>query len=418
MLSAGVAAVVALVAAPSASALEGIQGRHAIFYPSLELVYQHDDNYYLSPTNEVSADTFIAHANFALEVPGSRQYLRLQYSPQYRNVDVNQGSDPDIDDTSHFFDLQARLKGSSIFSVDIDDSFTLGALEVHDLDDNREFNKAAAETFWSNTLDLGFNWEGSRQGATIGIGRKDSQFDNVDRAPTWFELNEMRLRGEYFYKFTPLTQFKVGMAYRDSSQDFTASYQAVTGVPTLDSSRSEMYFGFDGELGRTTTGRAHMGFVSLDYDGTVGSRDNGDWDGIVLGADVTKSFSRWSKLIFGADRDVNQSAFATSALELNTYYVSNRAAVTFSQQPQGGRVGWSIKGGFQRNTYDTPTDADGTGTALEREDDIAHVRAEVGYHPLEHLSFRLNYRYEERDSNFRSFDYVDNLWIFQVQFGF
>ena len=42
MLSAGVAAVVALVAAPSASALEGIQGRHAIFYPSLELVYQHD----------------------------------------------------------------------------------------------------------------------------------------------------------------------------------------------------------------------------------------------------------------------------------------------------------------------------------------------------------------------------------------
>ena len=91
MLSAGAAVVLSLVASPSARALEGIQGRHAIFYPSLELVYQHDDNYFLTPDNETSADTFIAHAHFAVEVPGSRQYLRVEYEPQYRNVDVNDG---------------------------------------------------------------------------------------------------------------------------------------------------------------------------------------------------------------------------------------------------------------------------------------------------------------------------------------
>ena len=419
ILAAGAAAVLAVVATPPASALEGIQGRHAIFYPSLELVYQHDDNYYLTPDNEVSADTFIAHAHFALEVPGSRQYLRLEYSPQYRNVDVNRGNDPDIDDDSHFFDLQARLKGSSIFSVNIDDSFALGALETHEIDENRaELVKGASETFWSNKLNIAFNWEGSRQGATVTLGRHDSQFDDVDKAPLWFELDETRFGGEYFYKFTPLTKFKVGFGYRDSSQDFTTAYQTVTNVPNLDSTRTDIYFGFEGELGRTTTGNAHLGFVSLDYDGTPGNNPNADWDGVVLGADVTKSFSRWSKLIFGAQREVNHSAFATSALELNTYYVSNRATVRFSQQPQGNRLGWAVAGGFQRNTYDTPADADGTGTAMEREDDVTHIRAEVGYHPLEHLSFRLNYRYEERDSNFASLDYTDNLWILQVQFGF
>lgn len=418
MLSAGVAAVVALVAAPSASALEGIQGRHAIFYPSLELVYQHDDNYYLSPDNEVSADTFIAHANFAVEIPGSRQYLRLQYSPQYRNVDVNQGSDPDIDDMSHFFDVQANLKGSSIFSVDITDEFQLGALETFAIDDNRgEAIKGASETFWANKLNLGFNWEGSRQGATVSLGRNDTQFDNPDQAPVWFELDELRLGGEYFYKFTPLTQFNVGIAYRDSTQDYTQAYTDTTGIVTLDSNRTDIYFGFDGELGRTTTGRAYLGFASLDYDGSIGNTPNHDWDGVVLGADVTKSFSRYSKLIFGADRDVNQSSFATSGSQVNTYYVSNRAAVTFSQQPQGGRVGWSLKGAFQRNTYDTPT-LNGDGVTQEREDDVTYLRAEVGYHPLEHLSFRLNYRYEERDSNDRDYDYKDNLWIMQVQFGF
>ena len=66
-----------------------------------------------------------------------------------------------------------------------DDSFTLGALEVYEVDDNREFNKGAAERFWSNKLNLGFNWEGSRQGATIGLGRNDSQFDNTANAPVW-----------------------------------------------------------------------------------------------------------------------------------------------------------------------------------------------------------------------------------------
>jgi hypothetical protein len=417
MLSAGAAAALALVASPSARALEGIQGRHAIFYPSLELVYQHDDNYFLTPDNETSADTFIAHAHFALEVPGSRQFLRLEYAPQYRNVSVNNGPNPDLDDVQHFWNLQARLKGSSIFSVDIDHDFTLGQLEVYELDDNREFNKGAGEPFWANHVDVGFNWEGSRQGATVGLTRNDSQFDDLDEAPTWFELNEMRYRGEYYYKFTPLTDFRVGIAHRDSGQDFTESYSATTGVTELDSTRTDVYIGFNGELGRTTTGTARVGFASLDYDDSpVG--DASDWDGLVLSADVTKSFSRYSKLIFGVDRDVNFSAFATTDNELNTYYVSNRAAVTFSQQPQGGRLGWSVKGGFQRNGYDVRSDADGTGDAQEREDDITHLRAEVGYHPLEHLSFRVNYRYEERDSNFRTFDYTDNLWIFQVQFGF
>ena len=72
---AATAASLGMLAASPAHALEGIQGRHAIFYPSLELVYQHDDNFFLAAENEVSADGIIAHAHFAIEVPGARQYL-------------------------------------------------------------------------------------------------------------------------------------------------------------------------------------------------------------------------------------------------------------------------------------------------------------------------------------------------------
>lgn len=418
LLAAAVAAALVLTATPSVQALEGIQGRHAIFYPSLELVYQHDDNYLVTSTNEVSADTFIAHAHFALEIPGARQYLRLEYAPQYRNVDMNRGDFEPDDDFTHFWTLDAKLRGSSIFSVDIAHDFSFGNLEVYEIDDNRELYRGG-ERFWANDIGVDFKWEGSRQAAVVQVGHEDSEFDDPADwdVPPWYELSELRIGGEYRYKFTPMTNFLVGYMFRDAAQDYTPRLVANTGVEELDSSRNELWFGFKGELGRTTTGSARLGFASLDYDNIpVGGRyteEGSDWDGITLKADVTKSFSRYSKLIFGCERDANYSGF-----DINTYYVSNRAAFTFTNQPQGARVGWTVAGAFHRNSYDNPVLDPATNMMLEREDDITHLRAEVGYHPLEHLSFRLNYRYEERESNFALYDYIDNLVIFQVQFGF
>ncbi|MEM7244236.1 MAG: outer membrane beta-barrel protein [Acidobacteriota bacterium] len=421
---AGVAtAALVLVANPEAQALEGIQSSHAIFYPSLELVYQHDDNFFLSEFNEVSADSFLARANFALEIPGARHNLRLEYSPQYRNVNVNQGSFDLQDSTSHFFDLQAHLHGSSVFSVDIANSYALGSLEVDSIDPNRgELLNRAGSRFWSNRLNVDFNWEGSTQGATISVGRFDSNWDDLaTSAPSWFELNETTFGAEYAYKFTPLSRFVVGISFADTSQTPTGALRSTAGIPNgvdPNSNRLGVHFGFAGELGRTTTGSAKIGFASLDYDQNAGN--NADWDGVTLDAAITKAFSRYSKLAFSANRNVNFSGFATDvggSPVWNTYYVSNRGAVTFTQQPQGGRVFWSLKGAFQRNTYDqlAPT---GRGGFSEREDDITSLRAELGYHPLEHLSLRFNYRYEERESNLVGFGYTDNLIIFQAQLGF
>lgn len=401
-----------LVAPPNAQALEGVQGRHAIFYPSLELVYQHDDNFFLKPSNEISADMFIARAHFPVEIPGARQYLRFEYVPQYRNVSLSQGS-YDLDrSVSHFWELDARLRGSAIFSVDISQDLTLGVLEVADLDDNREFNKGAGESFLKHDIYADFRWEGSQQGATLKVGNKNTSFDDIAAAPAWFELDERRIGTEYFYKFTPLTNFNMGFMYYDSSQDYTPATRANNGnVWTLDSTKMELYFGFRGELGRTTTGSASVGFVNLDYDGNAPGDE--DFDGIWTRADLTKAFSRYSKLAFNVERRPNFSAY-----DINTYYVNNRVSATFTNQPRGGRVFWTVDGAFQRNNYDTPT-LDGTTLALrEREDDIVHMRAEVAYHPIEHLSLRLNYRFEERESNHDTFDYTDNLVIFQVQFGF
>ncbi len=408
----------ALATSP-ANAFEGIQGRNAIFYPSLELIYQHDDNFYLQPDNEVSAESVMAQAHFRLEVPGQRQHVTMEYAPLWRNINVSKGPDPKIDDISHFWELDARLKGTSVFGVDISHDFVVGVLESYEVDRNREFVNKAADQFSRNNLDLGFNWAGSRQGATISVGKEDTAFDGDGDVTAWFELDEWRLGAEYHWKFAPLSRFLVGFKHSDSREDFTDAYFGAYGIWKLDSQQERLYFGFDGELGRTTTGRATVGFQALNFDDSAGFSD--DYDGVTLRADVTKSFSRWTKLIFNAERTANFSGYGdrNAVGEYNAYYISNRVSFTLANQPNGSKVGWTLIGQFQRNGYDTATqDLSPGGVVKEREDDIARLRAEIGFHPIEHVSFRLNYQWEDRDSNMDNFDYTDNLVILQVQFGF
>lgn len=420
-----------LLAAPSAEALEGIQGRHAIFYPSLELIYQHDDNFFLSQTDESDADIWMARANFRLEIPGGRQYLSLRYSPMFREVDAqgSDGSDYDIPDSvTHDWELDAHLTGSSVFSVDVAHDFALGNMQTFRIDPSgdplvgQELFASDAR-FWANDIELDFNWEGSRQGATLSLGHHLTEFDDLQEAPAWFELERIDLGVEYFYKFTPLTRFNVGLRHGTGTADYTPKLEAEridgNGNPLLenDFDETEIFFGFGGELGRTTTGHAELSLASFELEEQFFVADqlsDTEWDGINLRATVTKAFSRWSKLAFFGAREVNISSF-----DANSYYVSNVATLNFNNQPQGGRVGWMVGAGFHRNSYDQDVVLDSTGDIVgEREDDITYIRAEVGYHPLEHLSLRLNYRHEERDSNAENFNYDDNLWIFQVQFGF
>lgn len=429
------AASLGLLAASPAHALEGIQGRHAIFTPSLELVYQHDDNFFLAPRDEVSADSVIAHAHFVVEVPGARQYLKFEYAPQYRDVNVNDGEFQraypgvakwDLDSNmSHFWTLDAELRGSSIFGVDIAQDFMIGVLESHNIDEGREFVDIASETFMRHDLGVDFKWTGSKQGAKIMLGKEDTAFDDQVNAPSWFELDAWRMGTEYHYKFAPLSNFFVGYRYDDASQDYTGSLAGIH--DKLDSNKNSLWFGFDGEMGRTTTGRATVGFQALDYDagGNPGEHADQSWEGVTARADVTKSFSRWSKLIFNMERlpyysgfEVNDSPFGDP--EINEYYLANRASFTFTNQPQGGKIMWTLIGQFQRNDYDLATYEYFDNVWRDREDDIARVRAEIGFHPMEHLSFRLNYQWEERDVNLKDndYDYEDNIVIFQMQFGF
>lgn len=406
----------------TAAAFEGIQGQYAIFYPSIELLYYHTDNLFLTPNNEVDANTFLARPKFRLEIPTDRHYFSLEYIAQYRDIDEFH-----LDQQfSHFANLKGVFQASPVFRVEIDDNFARGVLEVEEVDPDSEL-VLGLDPFTKNDARLAFVWEGQRQGANLNFGHHLTNFDRNDPTeanpgPAFLETDILRAGIEYFYKFTPLSSFNIGYRYADNSEDFASNLETefgdcvggpCLGVASLDSTSNEVYIGFQGELGRTSTGRIDVGYRSTDFSDITAS----DFQSLTVDGTFTKAFTRYTKLEVNLHRRESFSNF-----EDNAYYTGNRISLALTNQPLGRKVFWTIAGGFQRNDYPDPINAGTIAVPdlINREDDIIMARAEVGYFPLTHLNVKVNYRFEDRDSNLpnNAFDYQENAIIFELGLGF
>ena len=168
-------------------AFEGIQGQHAIFYPSLELIYEHDDNWFRDARQEESANIFVARPTFRLEIPGARQFFMIEYMPQFRDVDLDQRVQTwDLrDNFTHYINADAKLVGSSVFSVDIKERFAHGILETKEIDLNEELYYANDDFFSKNQFDIDFRFDGTTQGRghAAGVGVRQEQRQHSGSAP-------------------------------------------------------------------------------------------------------------------------------------------------------------------------------------------------------------------------------------------
>jgi hypothetical protein len=427
-----------LVGEGDAYALEGIQGRYTIFYPSIELLYYHTDNLYLQPDNEVDSNQFVVRPTLWFEVPTDQHYFSISYTPQYRDVE-----EFDLDDEwSHFVDMEGKFQASPVFRVEMDYSFVYGVLETQEVDPDGEL-VFGLDPFDKNDLRADFIWEGQKQGADFYAGWFKTSFDrdtpsDANPTPEWLEREHVNVGIEYFYKFTPLSKFFVGFEHVAADHDYTAGWEtdpysghciggACLGTMALDADSNKVYFGFQGELGRTSTGRISAGYQDTSYDDipmywlndpTQGMNPFydrvSDYSGLVVDGTFTKGFTRFTKVEVNLRRAENPSNY-----EGNAFYRANRLGFQLTNQPLGRKVFWSIGGYFQRNSYPDPTDLGG-GMMKHREDDNLVARAEIGYHPLTHLNVKVNFTHQDRDSNMpnRAFDFEENVILFQLGLGY
>ena len=404
------------------------------FYPSVEAVYIHDDNFFLAPEDdvigpgEVSADTWLLRPRLAFEAAGRRGFFSFAYMPQYREVDGVERSDLGgvrfslEEDVTHFVDITGRYRAPNGFSFSITENFVKGVLETTHVDPNRELF-FGDDPFVSSRTEVRFDYDRRRAGGGIILRLDVMDFDRDRIGASFFDSETYGARFEGRYHMTPLTTLTMFYEHIEMEQDFYAGTTQV--VRGRESDRDTFGFAFDGELSRTITGVLTIAFSSSDFGRSV----NSDFSGLRVNALVTKAFTLNTKLALEVERSENLSNFIDPVADNGSnFYVANRATLTLGSQASRN-VFWTLAGGYQENDYpDRRTfdfNLDGiTDFSVFREDEIVSGRAEIGFHTArERLTIKLNYRYEERDSNVQDsagievFDYTDNQFLFQIAFG-
>ena len=158
-----------------------------------------------------------------------------------------------------------------------------------------------------------------------------------------------------------------------------------------------------------------------------------DYSGVVADAGLRLRLAEFTDLNSKIFRHADQSAF-----NVNNYYTATGGE--FQVEHQVTRYFfWSAGALFQKNKYPDAfvADMDGVGgedsiiyglpmDGADRKDDIGRLRAEVGFHFTQQISLRVNYQYEDRDSNvsftdvdmvYYPYSYTENRFAFQLQLG-
>jgi hypothetical protein len=112
-----------------------------LFSPALQLTWENRDNIFLTPVDEVEDNIWLARARLMLEVPIYESYLRISYTPQYRDYEKYELREK----WAHFVDVAADLEFASGVELNLDYRFVNANLETNEVD-------AGGELFFADRM--------------------------------------------------------------------------------------------------------------------------------------------------------------------------------------------------------------------------------------------------------------------------
>ncbi len=388
---------------PGGFAGDGFVAGNFVIYPGLELLYQFEDNVFLQPDdgNVISSGQYIIRPKIQLEMPFWNAYLKMAYSPQYRWYDKDEEINISTGWT-HIVTLDSMFNTSSGLHISVRDRYVKGVLETEEFDASREVIKGK-DPFVRNTAEVSLGYDLTQRFR----GRVRAEFttvsfdnDNDITTPNTFYDNEtLVLGGALMYDIFPLTTVGLHAEVIQNDQDREAMDNGYDAW--------EVFASLKGSLSRTLSG-----YISAGYHGDSFDMGNfSDYSGLIVNFRLENEFSERTKLSLSLIRKPNQSAYGD-----NNFYASNQASVTATHRASE-IVFFSLGAAFQNNDYPESIFIPAMGTSIERDDDISSIKAGMGLYLHERISVRVNYRYEDRDSNLPEFCDTNNVYIVEANIG-
>ncbi len=387
------------------SEAEGVPVGKWLFSPSVETVWQSEDNLFLQANNPESATSYAIRPRFAWHLPFRESHVEIVYAPQARQF---LGRDEDgLDDIfySHFIDMETKLVFSNRLTVEIKDSYVIDTLETNRFDPGGEVPFNAIE-YRSNQFSASVMKELAGRHA-VGL-QGDYEVLDFDDSPDVVFLNYdlFDVGLVYTYRLTPVAMLRGTFTLGQTNQE----RNPVAGESQFqDFSIRQFTVGIDGGLGRHGLLQATVGYTQWDFE----QSGKEDFNGLTLRVKYQRFLNQRMSFTITGSRYPRQSFF-----NVNNYYVSISANVRFEHQI-GPRFVYSLRTKYRINDYPEPFRDRTTGAIAgpRRDDDILRADIALGVKFTDMLRADLTFRHIERESTFDSFEYDADRILLQVSLG-
>ena len=367
-----------------------------LFSPALQLSWQHRDNIFFTPDNEVADNVYLARARLVFELPIYESYLRFSYTPQFRDF-----KEYELEDNwAHFVNVAGGFQFANGFTLDLNYDYIVGNLETREVDPGGELvfgDRNFTKNFAS--AELGY-WFGPRDGLTVRATWTDVQYDEPE---LFFPYTRLFAGVGWKHQISPVLVMDLEYGHIEfETQDFEGVDNSFR-----DSSSDQVTVGLRGQLGPVTSTELRVGYRQTGFDVLPGDPPTEDFKSFIADGFISWQLGHGGTFRIDALRSDYPSNFGP-----NAYYVATGGSLMYGLDR--GRLFGQLRARYQNNDYELPD----PGTGVVRSDDIATVGAGLGYRLSSVLSLHGAYLYEDRDSNISSLRYTGNTFTLGLVLGY
>lgn len=370
-----------------------------LFSPGLQLSWEDHSNLWQQADRPVEDEITVARVRLLFEVPVRESFVRISYTPQYResknNLLHNQWD--------HFLEISGDFEFSNGLILGAAYRLVDGDVSTDEVDPGGEL-LFSGRRFSKHQVHLNSSyWLTYTDGLNVDVmaskvewrGRKQPWADG------WFDYNQTSVRAGWLHQTSPTLVMDVSLGYRDySPEDPGQEYREYTA--------NSVSVGFKGQLNDVLSTELRLGFEETDFPRAASAAGLGfeEFSGFTASGNVTWSLAHGSKIRL----DLLRQPFASN-YDVNSYYTATGARLLYDLDI--GRVYGQLRFRTQENDYDVPDAVLG----VKRKDDWQVWGGGLGFRFNDKLSARVSYVHEDRDSLER-YGYLNKVWLFDLVFGY
>ncbi len=379
---------------PDLTKRKGLDISNIVLHSALSTGFTIDPNIYLANQDEKYDIIYTEKASFGVEIPIKKKYtLSMDYEAteyHYERFYVNDHVDQ-------------RARG--LINIDLTD-YRLTLRDTFrnftDLPGSTNTSRLKQDT---NDMRLGLTRESGKFGFDFGYTNAIHHYYSTDiiAAPvTYKDRSSMRhvLDASVGCRLWPKTSVIL-------ENDFGVSDHESPNSP--DYYFNDILLGIKGELWKKLSGSFLAGFRNQNFETSAVMFDK-TFSGVVMRSSLRYAVSDKDLLNATITRSIEDSTYQSL-----TYYAANFFGLNFTHVFTNKITGQAF-GTYQRNGYPTET-TEGAKTA-KRMDNAYGAGFSLKYDIHSWLSAELGYEFKKARSNFRTFDYEDNIATFKVTAGF